>query len=103
MTNENGSLYLDVGQGLPDLGPLGAEHLAQGAVQLVEDVALPPGRAPTVHQLVEEHAVQEAREEVLGVLDRDIGAPETEEGGFVEADEGFRVYPDQSQARSVAL
>ena len=61
------------------------------------------GGGPAVHQLLEEHAVQEAREEVLGVLNRDIGAPETEEGRFVEADEGFRVYPDQSQARSVAL
>ena len=56
-----------------------------------------------VHQLIEEHAVKEAREEVARVLDRDIGAPETEEGCFVEADEGFRVYPNQSQARSVAL
>ena len=56
-----------------------------------------------MHQLIEEHAVKEAREEVTRVLDRDIGAPETEEGRFVEADEGFWVYPDQSQARSVAL
>ena len=60
-------------------------------------------RVLPVHQLIEEHAVKEAREEVTRVLDRDIGAPETEEGRFVEADEGFWVYPDQSQARSVAL
>ena len=103
MTNQKSELYLDIGQRLPDLCPLSAQHLAQGAVQLVEDVALPPGRAPAVHQLIEEHAVKEAREEVTRVLDRDIGAPETEEGRLVEADEGFRVYPHKSQARSVAL
>ncbi len=68
------------------------ELLGEGldaAVQLVEDIALPPGRAVVVNQLVEEHAVQEPREEVASVLDRDIGAPETEEGRLVEADDGF--------------
>ena len=80
------------------------ELLAHAAVDLVEDVALAPGRPAAVDELVEEHAVQEAREEGGGVLHAAPGrAPQPEEGRLVEADEGLGVDSDQGQARSVTL
>ena len=80
------------------------ELLAHAAVDLVEDVALAPGRPAAVDELVEEHAVQEARQEGGGVLHAAPGrAPQPEEGRLVEADEGLGVDSDQGEARSVTL
>ena len=80
------------------------ELLAHAAVDLVEDVALAPGRPAAVDELVEEHAVQEAREEGGGVLHAAPGrAPQPEERRLVEADEGLGVDSDQGETRSVTL
>ena len=80
------------------------ELLAHAAVDLVEDVALAPGRPAAVDELVEEHAVQEPREEGGGVLHAaPRRAPQPEEGRLVEADEGLGVDSDKGETRSVTL
>ncbi len=72
--------------------------LPEDAVEVVEDVALAPGRTAVGDERVEEHAVGQPLDE-LGLA----WAPHAQEGGLVKGDVGRRVDADDGEAGTVAL